>query len=104
MRSDDDWDLIEPSVRGLRETGMGLIRLALLFGVIAVAFTLILVPTADETSRSWSARNELPAGVDNFTTGSVRRLDNYTIRRSVLQSNPSAGCIIRSYGQREGDC
>lgn len=104
MSSDDDWDLINPPVRGLRETGMGLIRLALLFGVIAAAFALILVPIVDDSPRSYTARGELPPGVDNFTTGSTKRNDTYTIRRSVLQRSPESRCIIHLSGQREGDC
>jgi hypothetical protein len=39
-----------------------------------------------------------------MTTGSIARGGTYTVRRSVLQSAPSAACIIRADGTRSGDC
>lgn len=105
MHPEDEWNSIrQDRVRGLGRTGMGVVRIALLFGFVAVALALILVPIADQQSRVYSARGDLPDGVDNFKTGTVRRSETYTIRRSVLQPSPASICVIRGNGWREGDC
>jgi lipopolysaccharide export LptBFGC system permease protein LptF len=104
MDPEDEWNLIRKD-RGWRidGTSMGLVRIALLFGFVAAAFALILVPIADEQSRAYSARATYGDGIDNFKTGTIRRRDTYTIRRSVLQPSTNSICVIRD-GQRRGDC
>lgn len=77
----------------------GALRVALLFGLMGIALTLIVVPLAERRT------GPLVAGkLDMMTTGSIRPGDTYTIRRSVLQSSPDAVCIIRSDGSRSGEC
>lgn len=83
----------------------GAIRIALLFGSLAVAFALLAAPLAERHTRERVASRG--AGVDYTTTGSIRaapRDNSYTVRRSVLQESPNAVCIIRADGQRSGRC
>jgi hypothetical protein len=94
-RSDRDW----PS----GGTGMGILRITLLFGSAAVALALIIAPIAESQTRSIAARGG-PAGLDEMTTGSTGYRGEYTIRKSVLQSSPQTVCVIRDNGVRIGDC
>lgn len=100
MKPEEQWELVRGG-RGLRieSAGMGALRITLLFGSAAVAFALLAVPILDARTRPDLAR----AGLDMTSTGSIDR-GGYTIRRSVLQSSPSAVCVIRNDGARRGDC
>lgn len=102
---EDDWDVGRNS-RGwpFGTAGIGILRITLLFGSVAVALALILAPILDSQTRP-SARNDKAFGLDDMQTGGIGRGGRvYTIRRSVLQSSPDAVCIIGSNGQRSGDC
>jgi hypothetical protein len=95
MRMNDDWN---GSQAGFLPGGA--IRLALIFGSIAVALGLVIAPLAEEhLTRSADAD-----GLDYMATGSVGTDRSFTIRRSVLQSSPDAVCIIRQDGTQTGDC
>ena len=103
-----EWDVVR-NERGWSagDTGMGILRITLLFGSAAVALALIIAPIADSQTRSYVAHDGGPVGVDTMTTGSIKgggNRDLYTIRRSVLQSSPEAVCVIRADGSRAGDC
>lgn len=88
------------SAAGFSAAGFGALRVALLFGLMAVALTLIVVPLAERQTNPLLAGN-----VDLMTTGSIRSGSNtYTIRRSVLQPTPDAICVIQSDGSRSGQC
>lgn len=104
MNLDRDWDSIRPE-RGFRaaDAGMGILRITLLFGSAAVALALIATPFLDNQTRSLSARDGF-GGLDMATTGSIGHRETYTLRRSVLQPQPSSVCIIRSNGRSSGDC
>ncbi|WP_173934075.1 hypothetical protein [Chelativorans sp. Marseille-P2723] len=95
-RTRDGW----PS---LGHAGMGLLRIALLFGSAAVALALVLTPILERASQDDVA---VGAGIDSLATGSVanRRGQIFTIRRSVLQPAPEAVCIIDSTGRHSGSC
>ncbi|MCY0092455.1 hypothetical protein [Hoeflea ulvae] len=84
----------------------GAVRAALLFGTAAIAVAAILTPIL--ANRTHSARVAwVPEQYDNITTGSIpQRSQNsiYTVRKSILQENPGALCIIRSDGRKTGDC
>lgn len=95
MRTDDDWNGSQPGF-----APGGAIRLALIFGSVAVALGLIIAPLAEDRL----TRKASTAGLDFMSTGSVGADRSYTIRRSVLQSTPDAVCIIRANGARSGDC
>ncbi|MCA0047314.1 hypothetical protein LB577_10130 [Mesorhizobium sp. B283B1A] len=105
MSLDRDWDSIRPD-RSFRvaDAGMGVLRITLLFGSAAVALALIATPFLDSRTRSQSVRDDFSGGVDMTATGSVSHRSIYTVRRSVLQAQPSSVCIIRSDGRSSGDC
>ncbi|RWE41674.1 MAG: hypothetical protein EOS78_06510 [Mesorhizobium sp.] len=104
MSLDREWDSIRPE-RGFRaaDAGMGVLRVALLFGSAAVALALIATPFLDSQTRSQTARDGFP-GLDMTATGSISHRSTYTVRRSVLQAEPGGVCIIRSDGKSSGDC
>jgi len=102
MFSEPDWD--ETRNDGWVRLGMGALRVALLFGSVAVALTLILTPIAENRTREMTARWHVPRGLDYTATGSIGRNDTYTIRRSVLQDSPATPCVIRGAAQPGGIC
>ncbi len=102
MHPGDEWNSIRKD-RLWPLAGIGAVRLALLFGFVIVAFALMVVPVADRHSRVWLTRVD-SSSVDNLLTGTVKRNDAYTVRRSVLQASPTSVCIIRSNGARTGNC
>jgi hypothetical protein len=102
MHPGDDWiSTREERVWRAGDAGVGAVRIALLFGFVAVAFAMMIVPVANKRSREWSARMD---GIDRIETGAVERRETYTIRRSVLQASPTSECTIRSNGERSGEC
>jgi len=106
MSLERDWDSIRPD-RGFRavDAGMGILRIALLFGSAAVALALIATPFLDNQTRPQSARDGFTGGLDMTATGSIgHRPNTYTVRRSVLQPFPSSICVIRNDGSRSGEC
>jgi hypothetical protein len=83
----------------LSAAGCGVLRVALLFGLMGIALALVVVPFAERRT------GPLVAGeIDMMTTGSIGPRDTYTIRRSVLQPSPDAICVIQSDGSRSGEC
>ncbi|TIP09992.1 hypothetical protein [Mesorhizobium sp.] len=105
MSLDRDWDSIRPDRNySAANTGMGILRITLLFGSAAVALALIATPFLDSRMRSQSGRADFAGGLDMMSTGSIGRRDTYTLRRSVLQPLPSSVCVIRDNGKRSGDC
>ncbi len=82
----------------------GALRVALLFGSVAVAFALILTPIIDRGAGSVMAKRAVSTELDRIATGSVSDNKVYTIRRSVLQSSPSAVCVISQDGVQRGSC
>lgn len=103
MSLDSDWNPGRRRGSAAARAGMGMLRIALLFGTAAVALSLFATSwLASRTSDQWSHTGQ--GGLDLTTTGSIQRGGTYTVRRSVLQSTPSAVCIIRADGTRSGDC
>ncbi len=101
--SERDWEYSRGD-RGwrLEDAGMGMLRVALLFGSAAVMLALLIVPILDQGGRDRGAiRAE---GVDTISTGSIQSQGGYRVRRSVLQPSPDSVCIIRDNGARSGDC
>ena len=105
MSLERDWDSIRPD-RPFRaaDAGMGILRIALLFGSAAVALALLITPFLDNQTRSQGAQDRFAGGLDMTSTGSIGHRDIYTLRRSVLQPLPSSICVIRTDGSRSGDC
>jgi hypothetical protein len=101
---EDDWDVVRGRGWPSGGTGVGILRITLLFGSAAVALALIIAPIAESQTRSYADDDSRPFGVDDMATGSIKRPINvYTIHKSVLQSSPDAVCVIRD-GRRSGDC
>lgn len=107
MNNGDFWmTVIDREGRENQPRRFGAVRVALLFGTAAIAIAAILTPiAADRTSSAriaWS-----PDQFDNITTGSIPsrpKTTSYTVRKSILQDDPGALCIIRSNGSKSGDC
>lgn len=106
MRDDRDWAEIRPQTGStVTGAGQGMLRVTLLFGSLAVAIALFLTPLLDRNTRSDMTASVVYGGLDRTATGTVRNgVNQYTIRRSVLQTNPSSMCIIHSNGIKSGDC
>ena len=103
--SDDEWDTVERTQdSGLKEAGSGALRITLLFGSVAVAFALFLVPILNRNDALSIGSRTAGQNLDRMSTGSVSRDNAYVVRKSVLQSSPNAICIIRANGGKSGDC
>lgn len=115
MINEDFWRAVrmkERSSNNSRRTGA--VNIALLFGTAAIALTLIITPMlADKATVATIANAPIEDPYDNIQTGSIRssgteelrpETENgrrYVIRRSVLQEEPGAGCIVHGY--KSGD-
>lgn len=98
-----------------RRTGM--LNIALLFGTAAIALTLILTPmlTSRQSVAQRLANTAISDPYDDIKTGSIRPTmepgskpetangKRYVIRRSILQKDPSAYCVVQGY-KSDGDC
>lgn len=106
MDNDRDWANLRPQQAStFTEAGFGMVRITLLFGSFAIAIALFLTPLLDRSEGTSVAGGPFYAGVDRMATGTVRRGEQqYTLRRSVLQTSPTSTCIIHSNGTRSGDC
>ena len=105
IQSDDEWDLIqEDRSDGLGVTSSGALRVALLFGSVAVAFALFLVPIMGRQGDLPMIGRISSQSLDQMSTGSVQGRGAYVIRRSVLQNSPQAVCVISADGRKAGDC
>ena len=103
MHPENEWDQIrKPGTSLLAGAGMGILRIALLFGSVAVALALIIALLAENYT---TARlTDTSPGVDMTRTGSIDPRNSYTLRKSVLQTSPDSVCVIRANGTRSGDC
>lgn len=83
----------------------GLFRASLLFGSIAAALALIVVPEADRHAKTAIA--ERAADIDQTTTGSIgspRKPERYTIYQSILDRPDQGPCIMFPDGSQKGAC
>lgn len=101
MNSDEEWDYVNGDGSSKPAgAGSGLLRISLLFGSVAVAFALFLVPVLNKTGMNLGNEGD----IDRILTGSVSKPGTeYTLRRSVLQRDPSAFCVVRN-GSAGGNC
>lgn len=92
-------------MRRNERSAMSSIEVAIMFGVLAVGFALVVTPMVEKTGKQF-AQNDSIFGeqVDNFVTGSVQKPKRFVIRRSVLQPSKTSQCIIYSNGKTYGDC
>ena len=104
MNNDEFWTSVYSGKDdSTRPTRLSVVRLALLFGLVAGAMAVIVPPLLHPYDRNRS----VPAGtgaIDYLTTSSIDRKQPYSVRRSVLTDSPDAVCIIDIYGNRSGDC
>lgn len=115
MINEDFWRAVrmkERSSNNSRRTGA--LNIALLFGTAAIALTLIITPMlADRSTVAHVADAPIADPYDNIQTGSIKPIGDvnarpetengrrYVIRRSILQSDPGAVCIVQGY--KSGD-
>ena len=108
MNDERDWAEIEPpTTSSMSDAGFGALRITLLFGSLAVAVALFVAPLMDRGNSTRLASSPYFRALDRTATGTARQPQGYaqyTIRRSVLQTNPRAMCIIHANGTRSGDC
>jgi hypothetical protein len=103
MNTDDEWDYVQGKDDNVLEPAKsGALRISLLFGSIAIAFALFLVPLANRGSLEIARASGL--SIDPISTASTLKVNEYTIRKSVLQAKGSLGCIIRNDGTSVGEC
>ena len=105
MKNNDNTDWEQASrapVYNLLDSGA--LRVALLFGSAAVAFTLILTPIIDRGAGNFAAKRQNPSALDTTATGSILNTRGYTVRRSILQGTPASVCIISEDGSQSGKC
>ena len=107
---ENDWEVLKND-RGwpMGGTGMGILRITLLFGSAAVALALIIAPIADQQTRNYASEDRAPFGLDDMATGSISKSGSgptkvYTLHKSVLQASPESVCVIQTNGRRLGDC
>jgi hypothetical protein len=103
--SDDEWDSVQENTESsLLEAGSGALRITLLFGSVAVAFALFLVPILSRSDAFSFGSRITGQTLDQMSTGSISNKHAYVVRRSVLQNSPNAVCVIRANGGKSGDC
>jgi hypothetical protein len=104
MRNEEFWLSVhtdeDPNGR-LRATGA--LRMAVAFGIVAIAASVILPPYLTGGTVRYAGSD---AGIDTMSTGSItpRAAREYTLRQSVLQQQPGAVCIVDISGRGRGDC
>ncbi|HZG30329.1 MAG TPA: hypothetical protein VE079_17890 [Ensifer sp.] len=105
MAEKDHYDeLTKVAEAPLKTPKSGALNVAVIFGVAAVALTLILAPFVDRKS-AHLAGTVAPGAYDDIVTGSISTNSGpkrYIVRRSVLQDTPGAVCIINSDGSTSG--
>ena len=97
MANEDFWKAVRSRERSSHLSGKtGVLNIALLFGMAAIALSLVLTPMlADKADTKRLAFEQ--DKYDMMSTGSIGRSDGnkrYTIRRSVLQETPGSVCIV----------
>ncbi|MCD2179384.1 hypothetical protein [Rhizobium sp. C1] len=105
MAEKDQYDgSTEVAAAPFRTPKSGALNVAVIFGVAAVALTLILAPVIERKSARL-AGTVAPGAYDEIVTGSISTNSGpkrYIVRRSVLQDTPGAVCIINSDGSTSG--
>jgi len=97
-------------------TGGSTLRLAFVFGLLGLVTALAVAPALNNGTLDLASfkDDQLPTQIDRTVTGSVETAPDaikmptgtsrYTIRRSVLQSNPAEPCFIFEDGTQQGGC
>jgi len=92
-------------------SAMSSMQVALGCAGLALAATLALSLSSESIANRIALQSPgISNNIDHVVTGSVSRetprgiTQRYTVRRSVLQKDPNATCIIYADGTRQGDC
>ncbi|MGF0539696.1 hypothetical protein ACQQ2Q_16985 [Agrobacterium sp. ES01] len=97
MVDEDFWDAVRTRERRTAKSHKtGVLNIALLFGMVVIALSLIVTPMLSGNSDKRQLAFT-PDDFDNITTGSIDQSGQgrrYTIRRSILQEMPGSVCII----------
>jgi hypothetical protein len=102
-QENSDWErAAHAPARNLLDSGA--VRVALLFGSAAVAFTMILAPIIDRGAGNFALKRGTSSKFDTTATGSILKTRGYTVRRSVLQNGAASVCIIDQGGGQSGKC
>jgi hypothetical protein len=98
----DEWDMDRNSDDDLYiPVKTGMVRMSLLFGSIAIAFALLLVPFITRETAQFSRSG---SNLDYISTGSVSPDNLYIEHKSVLQKDGSSVCVLKNDGTKTGDC
>lgn len=97
--------------------GGGSLRSAFAFCVLGLLAAVFLAPMLNSNTQQVATIQDelLPDNIDRTVTGSIEADETqvappqngtvrYTIRRSVIQKNPSEPCFIYENGATQGDC
>lgn len=104
--NEDFWKTVEDRQSYSKKSRrIGVVNVALLFGMAAIALSLIVTPMlAGKTPPARFAQT--PDNFDMISTGSINRVDpakkSYSIRRSVTQPMPGSVCIVDGYAGGQG--
>ena len=71
-------------------SGETTIRMALLLGGVAIAAAVVSAPLLDRASQTYAENGAF--GIDRVLTGSIEKSKRYTIRKSVLEEEPTLVC------------
>lgn len=98
--NEDFWKTVEDRQSySAKSRRIGVLNVALLFGMVAIALSLIVTPMlAGKAAPTRFAQN--PEAFDMISTGSINRGEqpkSYSIRRSVTQPMPGSVCIVDGY-------
>lgn len=105
--NEDFWKTVEDRQSySEKSRRIGVLNVALLFGMVAIALSLIVTPMlAGKTPPARFA--QAPDSFDMISTGSINRVEqstkSYSIRRSVTQPMPGSVCIVDGYSS-DRDC
>lgn len=104
--NEDFWKTVEDRQSySAKSRRIGVLNVALLFGMVAIALSLIVTPMlAGKNSPARFA--QVPDNIDMISTGSIKRGDQpttYSIRRSITQPMPGSVCIVDGYNSGR-DC
>lgn len=108
MASGNFWVAVMDGYGGSRSSsGIGPVRLAMLFAGAAIVSAVILTPILAVDAPSARVAYS-PGDFDTIITGSIpgaqAQKRTYTIRKSILQDAPDSICIIQSDGSSNGRC
>ncbi|MCL6653166.1 hypothetical protein A6R70_12800 [Agrobacterium rubi] len=105
--NEDFWKTVEDrQTYSEKSRRIGVLNVALLFGMITIALSLIVTPMlAGKTPPARFA--QVPDSFDMLSTGSIKSNEpskkTYSIRRSVTQPMPGSVCIVEGYAN-EPNC